>query len=1771
MEGPRPLAGPPDEPGGEPDIMNDPAFDGKQKSMEDQDTCRICRGEGSKEEPLFYPCKCSGSIKFVHQNCLVEWLSHSQKKHCELCKTPFRFTKLYSPQMPNTVPIFVFLRQAAVHTYRSLLTWSRFQIVFFVWVVWLPWSMRSLWRGLFWFGDGGWITWQEAERRAISAAREQMDKLAAEGTTPAGPDVFASRETAAAAVVSQMANALPQFLSPLSTTLNYSGGPLVFRLGRKLFRIMMGMASNQTSPTGPPPSPMDYTNTTHLDQYPSTLLSDFNFLRNFTRFPKVNRMLIDMLEGQLITLFVVIAFILIFLIREWVVQQQPAINIAAAIDAGPPEQRNPAALEQAPVQDTEQQPVVRIDEQSAETSDPAPETELERPIRALIPQTHLQGSLDKDKASEDRDLDEDSPSRAPRYDTEATELPPAFQDYAAELEQVTHEDLGTIAPIDADFSIAQQRPTMPSRDSIARAAEIRRTLDEQSRASGQKDWPGSKIFMDLWTRAERRPSEVLKIIDEEGRTEELRWIVNAMKKLEKGRGTEHASPVFEDAYTNASQDKVDNVERRLASEDEGESINTVSEGSRDDFWRTVRVDELSAENENNRKPRLSPFFYSDIKFADETAEGQPHGLRDISNQQVDGNASPPPSPRRHYSKSDSDSDFVVVSKDSQDSRASSPSQPNTPTRGDEDNPFTPDYVESTEPGTMASTDDISTTFITDIRQHLEDQERDMLAQLDERNRLNISPNEATDVRVNQQHEVPFEEGPTSEALPAPEARQGYLELIVNWLWGEVPPSTERNHQNHGADDEHVVNNIDEEAPFVPVAHGQPVIGDGDAQGQPEPGPDPEVINAALAAGVDPNEAEAVEDAEDLEGIMELVGMQGPIVGLIQNGMFCAVIVSLTIFFGIWIPYMAGKVFLIFLANPVSLLIKTPLRWASGCADFVIDVLMFSAGCSYYWIDVVVRFLCKPMGIIIPPLSQISQNGLLAETAKGFAESALDRLARSFVSMSGSLLESDIPTFSVIAHESLQSVQQRGTGTISVVVNAFSGILTAPSFSSIAENVLTIGDGMRNNTIMLTSLVATQLSGWKPTIHSIDLLNPLNISLSIPSRTTPYDFTLACWDSKDRAIAVILGYVYLGLAGLAYLDFSSAMRGKNAAGKVEGTIADILYQAGGVLKVILIISIEMIVFPLFCGLLLDVALLPLFRDATFVSRLDFSMTSPYTSLFIHWFVGTCYMFHFALFVAMCRRIMRRGVLYFIRDPDDPTFHPVRDVLERSVITQLRKIIFSAVVYGGLVLICLGGVVWGLSYSFPTLFPIHWSSNEPVLEFPVDLIFYNFLMPVAVRVFRPSNALNEIYTWWFRRCARALRLSNFLFGEKKNDEEGHHVRRTWGAIFYRRKGDPAQPVVDEDHRILLEDRGADAYFLHDGRYVRTPASDQVRMPRGVPTFLEVSEDNIRLDGFEDMVQGTHGKDNEQFCKVYIPPLFRVRICAFIFLIWLFAATTGVGATVFPLVIGRSIFRQLMPEEAEMNDVYAFSIGIYLFGGLLYTTIHCRTILASLRTTLTPSPASNAAAFFHRFHTYALRTASVVYTYTNFLLVLPLLFSALLEAYIFIPLFIHFSDHPSKSPRANSTHTIYLIQDWVLGILYVKIIGQLVLFFEPNRPAAALRGIVRRGWTNPDARLATRAFVLPATVFMTVALGLPLGLGWMANTAFFQQSEDTVRSNVYRYSYPAVYATILISASVWALGKVFQSWKGKIRDEVYLIGERLHNFGEKRVAGGQRVDTR
>ena len=89
--------------------------------------------------------------------------------------------------------------------------------------------------------------------------------------------------------------------------------------------------------------------------------------------PSFNRFFIDVLEGQIITLSVVVAFILIFLIREWVVQQQPVIDLAAAEGDNALAQAGGQANQQPADRDGAQQQLVQDVHGNAD-NDSSPET-----------------------------------------------------------------------------------------------------------------------------------------------------------------------------------------------------------------------------------------------------------------------------------------------------------------------------------------------------------------------------------------------------------------------------------------------------------------------------------------------------------------------------------------------------------------------------------------------------------------------------------------------------------------------------------------------------------------------------------------------------------------------------------------------------------------------------------------------------------------------------------------------------------------------------------------------------------------------------------------------------------------------------------------------------------------------------------------------------------------------------------------------------------------------------------------------------------------------------------------------------------------------------------------------------------------------------------------------------------------------------------------------------------------------------------------------------
>ncbi|KAL2194713.1 hypothetical protein P885DRAFT_80023 [Corynascus similis CBS 632.67] len=1613
----------------------------------DPDTCRICRGEGSTEEPLFFPCKCSGSIKYVHQDCLMEWLSHSQKKHCELCKTSFRFTKLYDPNMPKALPAHVFIRHTTKYLLRNLLVWMRAALVANVWLVWLPYLMRTVWSSLFWICDEG----LGGKGVVSGAGGDGFDLLARasynSNVCPSSP-LFAATTTIAT-TIGGVIDSLPPESAKLVKGLygiNLTSSDPIYSA---ILRLFFGPAAARDKPA----VVLNMTTAATLpNSYHQSLLSEVGFLRNLTRHPSINRAVVHVLEGQIITVLVIVCFILIILVRDYVVQQQPEINMRAAF----------AAVEN-PVQPGPVEPV--------------------------------HGEVQAEAEIEDEELEE-----------MLDEAADAFEDTNSEtldngLNSAIHSRLPG-SPAESSSRLLFPNTLLPSTPNQESSAQ---ELDETT----------VQEYLDIYRAAGGDLEEILRIARERNLEARLdRWIRMTRSMMAQKQ-----------------EDEVGNF-------DQGESsvgaVPREAELGLGPFGSFA--DELATAEGSNSKGKDT--LVEDL----EEAVNQPMGHPLRPRAHTDGppiNNTVNPLANNNWSFSD---------------LPPGPAQRETPSpdfeiQGASDYTFPPwEPPESTSGAAAASSP---------------------LVPADD------DPSQTTAAGPNTTDQA--NTSPDSRAA-APQEPAGLVGRIADFMWREVDAIDETdlapvNYLGDFAEDD-----PEEEAlgNMPPNAAGQ------DRQGG----------EAAVAAGLD---AEAIEDAEDLEGILELLGMRGPIAGLFQNAIFCAFLVSITIFVGVFIPYNIGRVTIWGLANPMRI-----ARMFFSFSKFLQDCVLLFLGLAFSTVSESFHLLGRAL-----LLSSFADYSLrIANGSWLMAVSAGNRIGASFVTELPLISASEVRNFSAISHAALFVLKDH-------VALAFASLWHSLGF-------LLGGDYVAKSTEAYAAATKVLPAVWEFARRVLPtLLNPSSwvVDLDLPKATSTINPELAYWGGMDRFWAVLAGYTAVSLMAGLYLRRGTPFSTTQAAQEWEASVIDGLNQASGVMKVILIISIEMLVFPLYCGMLLDVALLPLFEHTTLKSRLLFTLNYPVTSIFVHWFIGTGYMFHFALFVSMCRKIMRKGVLYFIRDPDDPEFHPVRDVLERNVTTQLRKILFSAFVYGALVVVCLGGVVWGLSLSLPVL-PIHYSSNEPVLEFPIDLLFYNFLMPFAVKFFKPSHGLHAMYTWWFRRCARALRITWFLFGERRVDEEGQLVlpqdspdrnltvwrrwflevdnsgrvvARSWHGIF---EGGTATPPTLKKGRIRpgigKESLVRSGQLIPDGRFVRTPASDQVKIPKGAGVFLNVDENNKRLDDLPDRPE-TDIYSSKQYQLVYVPPHFRLRIFLFILFIWIFAAVTGVSITIVPLVFGRWMFKQLIPPHIRTNDIYAFSIGIHILGSAAYALFHVRSIYRAVKVHLTAALiAIGYRDVFQKVWNAATRVARVIFTYFFVLLVFPLLASSLLELYALIPLNELMYGAVLKSDFKESlaagtfrpsgpVHTIRVVQTWTLGLLYLKLAMRITnTWFRGSRVSNAARAVLRHGWLDPDVSILTRSFIIPGLAIWLVAVTVPLLLAkvmvadglphtiirnYLTGPVDGQRNQalyDACAVLIYRMSFPFIALVILSGLALWSVLGVFRSWQVRIRDEAYLIGERLHNFG-------------
>ena len=112
------------------------------------DECRVCRG-GAELGPLFTPCKCSGSIRHVHQECLEIWLKHKNatKEVCELCDCTYGFSPRYADDAPQSLGGLSLTVALVKRVFSNgLPSLFRLLCVFSSWIIFVPLGTHWMYR-----------------------------------------------------------------------------------------------------------------------------------------------------------------------------------------------------------------------------------------------------------------------------------------------------------------------------------------------------------------------------------------------------------------------------------------------------------------------------------------------------------------------------------------------------------------------------------------------------------------------------------------------------------------------------------------------------------------------------------------------------------------------------------------------------------------------------------------------------------------------------------------------------------------------------------------------------------------------------------------------------------------------------------------------------------------------------------------------------------------------------------------------------------------------------------------------------------------------------------------------------------------------------------------------------------------------------------------------------------------------------------------------------------------------------------------------------------------------------------------------------------------------------------------------------------------------------------------------------------------------------------------------------------------------------------------
>ncbi|GJM97900.1 hypothetical protein PR202_ga14861 [Eleusine coracana subsp. coracana] len=407
----------------------------------------------------------------------------------------------------------------------------------------------------------------------------------------------------------------------------------------------------------------------------------------------------------------------------------------------------------------------------------------------------------------------------------------------------------------------------------------------------------------------------------------------------------------------------------------------------------------------------------------------------------------------------------------------------------------------------------------------------------------------------------------------------------------------------------------------------------------------------------------------------------------------------------------------------------------------------------------------------------------------------------------------------------------------------------------------------------------------------------------------------------------------------------------------------------------------------------------------------------------------------------------------------------------------------------------------------VFPLMCASLTRLLRFLLTCFCSKYASHLLLNIFKPRATIKALLHHWFAAVGWALGLTDFLL--PKPEENGG--QENWNGRAERR------------------DR------VHGGREMVAPQVEQ--------RMIHVAEDNGRGNANEANDIAEESDVDDQGDSEYG---FVLRIVLLLVLAWMTLLIFNAGMIVIPISLGRLVFEAIprlpITHGIKCNDLFSFSIGCYIIWSAAAGTRYAIDYIRS-------GQLGFLVQQICKWCSIVLKSSALL---SIWIFVIPVLIGLLFELLVIVPMRVPIDESP----------VFLLYQDWALGLIFLKIWTRLVMLDQ-------MAPLVDESWRAKFERVRDDGFsrlrglwvlheiIMPIVSKLLTALCVPYVL---ARGIFPVLGYPLiVNSAVYRFAWLGC----LIFSALFFCGKRFHVWftnlHNSIRDDRYLIGRRLHNFGE------------